>query len=179
MLKRLFTRESVVKLFFDILHGIPITDITFVVALEFAIFLGYDGQLQQNSDLEIELFASIIEQMKKSNMTKIENALFFSFLGHLFVLQKGKDYKVLQKSLVWLYVKSWNHFGQHMLDEENFWIFGGEDLEAALTAVAYQRKTDKTERIKDLKNLIMERFDNNETKFFEWSRSLHNEVRFL
>ena len=155
MLKRLFTRQSVVKLFFDILHGIPITGITFVVALEFAIFLGYDGQLQQNSDLEIELFASIIEQMKKSNMTKIENAL------------------------VWLYVKSWNHFGQHLLDEENFWIFGGEDLEAALTAVAYQRKTDKTERIKDLKNLIMERFDNNETKFFEWSRSLHNEVRFL
>ena len=144
-----------VKLFFDILHGIPITGITFVVALEFAIFLGYDGQLQHKSDLEIELFASIIEQMKKSNMTKIENAL------------------------VWLYVKSWNHFGQHLLDEENFWIFGGEDLEAALTVVAYQKNTDKTERTKDLKNLIMERFDNNETKFFEWSRSVYNEVRFL
>ena len=86
-----------VKLFFDILHGIPITGITFVVALEFAIFLGYDGQLQQNSDLEIELFTSIIEQMKKNNMSKSENAL------------------------VWLYVKSWNHFGQHMLDKENFW----------------------------------------------------------
>ena len=153
--KWLFTRQSVIKLFFDILHGIPITGITFVVALEFAIFLGYDGQLQQNSDLEIELFASIIEQMKKSNMSKSENAL------------------------VWLYVKSWNHFGQHMLDKENFWIFGVKDLEAALTAVAYQRKTVDTERTKDLKNLIMERFDNNETKFFEWSRSVYNEVRFL
>ena len=144
-----------VNLFFDILHGIPITGTTFVVALEFAIFLGYDGQLQQNSDLEIELFTSIIEQMKKSKMSKIENAL------------------------VWLYVKSWNHFGQHLLDEENLWNFGGEDLEAAITAVAYQRNNNKTERTKDLKNLIMERFDNNETQFFEWSRNLHVEVLIM
>ena len=141
------------KLFFDILHGIPITGITFIVALEFAIFLGYDGQLQQNSDLEMELFTSVIEQMKKSKMSKIENAL------------------------VWLYVKTWNQFGQHMLDEENLWNFRGEDLEAALTAIAYQRKNDKTGREKELKNLIMERFDNNEAKFFEWSRNLYNEVR--
>ena len=141
------------KLFFDILHGIPITGITFIVALEFAIFLGYDGQLQQNSDLEMELFTSVIEQMKKSKMSKIENAL------------------------VWLYVKTWNQFGQHMLDEEDLWNFRGEDLEAALTAIAYQRKNDKTGREKELKNLIMERFDNNEAKFFEWSRNLYNEVR--
>ena len=134
------------------MHGIPITDITFVVALELAIFLGYDGQLKQNSDLEIELFTSIVEQMKKINMTKMENAL------------------------VWLYVKSWKHFGLHLLDEENLWSFGSEDLEAALTAIAYQRKNDKTERTKALKNLIMDRFDHNEAKFFEWSRSLHNEV---
>ena len=143
-----------VKLFFDILHGIPITGITFVVALEFAIFLGYDGQLQQNSDLEIELFKSIIEQMQKCKMTKFENAL------------------------VWLYVKSWNQFGQHMLEEQNLWNFGGEDLEAALTAVAYQRKNNKTERTKELKNLIMERFDCNKANFFEWSSNLHNEVLY-
>ena len=143
-----------IKLFFDILHGIQINDVTFVDMLEFAIFLGYDGQLKQNSDLEVELFTSIIEQMKKSKMTKIENAL------------------------VWLYVTSWNHFGQHMIDE-NLWNFGGEDLEAALTTVAYHRKNDKTERTKELKNLIMERFDNNEGSFFDWSRSLHNEVLIL
>ena len=134
------------------MHGIPITDITFVVALEFAIFLGYDGQLKQNSDLEIELFTSTVKQMKRINMTKMENAL------------------------VWLYVKSWNHFGQHLLDEENLWNFGGEDLEAALTSIAYQRKNNKHERTKELTNLILERFDNNEASFFEWSRRLHNEV---
>ena len=137
------------------MHGIRITGITLVVALEFAIFLGYDGQLQQNSNLEMELFTSIIDQIKKNNMTKIE------------------------KALVRLYVKSWNHFGQHLLDEESLWNFGGEDLEAALKAIAYQRKNDKTERTKDLKDLIMERFDNNEADFLEWSRSLHNEVRYL
>ena len=141
-----------VKLFFDILHGIKVSDITFVVALEFAVLLGFDGQLKQNSDLEMELFTSIVEQLKKSNMTKIENAL------------------------VWLYVKSWNHFGQHLLDEKSLWNFGSEDLESALTAVAYQKKKDKNERFQDLKNLIMERFDNNVIDFFEWTRYLHNEV---
>ena len=147
-----------VKLFFDILHGIKVSDVTFVVALEFAVFLGFDGQLKQNSDLEMELFTTIVEQLKRSNMTKIENAL------------------------VWLYVKSWNHFGQHLLDEKSLWNFGSEDLESALTAVAYQKKKpsffkkDKNERFQDLKTLIMERFDNNVVDFFEWSRNLHNEV---
>ena len=141
-----------VKLFFDILHGIKVSDVSFVVALELAVFLGFDGQLKQNSDLEMELFTNIVEKLKESNMTKMENAL------------------------VWLYVKSWNHFGQHMLDEKSLWNFGGEDLEAALALVAYQKILDKNERTKDLKELIMDRFDNNIVGFFEWSRSLHNEV---
>ena len=29
------------------------------------IFLGYDGQLEQNSDMEMELFASAINQLKE------------------------------------------------------------------------------------------------------------------
>ena len=52
----------------------------------------------------------------------------------------------------------------------------GEDLEAALMALTYKRKTDKTERTKDLKDMIMERFDNNMAAFVEWSQSLHTEV---
>ena len=69
---------SVVRLFFDILHGIDRADISLVVAMEFAILLGYDGQLKQNSDLEMELFNSIVKQMRKSNMTKMENALVWA-----------------------------------------------------------------------------------------------------
>ena len=151
-MKIIQTLKSVVKLFFDLLHGITISDVTFIVALEFAIFLGYDGQLQQNSDMETELFASVIEQLESSKMTKIENAL------------------------VWLYVKSWNLLGQHVLDEESLWNFGGEDLEAALMALTYRRKKDKSGRAKELINLIMERFDNNMADFVQWSQDIHSEV---
>ena len=78
--------------------------------------------------------------------------------------------------VAWLYVKSWNNFGQHVIDETGLWNFGGDDLEAALMALTYKRKTDKTERTKDLKEMIMERFDNNMAAFVEWSQSLHSEV---
>ena len=79
--------------------------ISYVVALEFAIFLGYDGQLKQNSDLEIELFTSAIQQLKEAKMTGIENAL------------------------AWLYVKSWENFGQHVIGEQELWNFEVKDLE--------------------------------------------------
>ena len=93
--------ESVVRLFFDILHGIDRADIPLVVALEFAILLGYDGQLKQNSDMEMELFQSTIDQLKKTKMTKTENAL------------------------MWLYVKTWGLQGQHVIEKDDIWNFGG------------------------------------------------------
>ena len=74
MKQDILTIKSVIKLFFDILHGIIVSDVTFVMAIEFAIYLGYDGQLKQ-SDMEMELFTSVIDQLKKTKMTKIENAL--------------------------------------------------------------------------------------------------------
>ena len=74
-----------------------------VVALEFGILLGYDGQLKQNSDLEMELFQSTIDQLNKTKMTKVENAL------------------------MWLYVKTWGLQGQHVIDKEELWNFGGEE----------------------------------------------------
>ena len=140
------------KLFFDILHGINVSGISYVVALEFAIFLGYDGQLKQNSDLEIELFTAAIRQLKKTKMTKIENAL------------------------AWLYVKSWENFGHHVLGEQKLWNFEVEDLESALLGLVYQRKTDETERTKELKDLIMGRFENDVPAFVNWSQALHRQV---
>ena len=100
--------DSVVRLFFDVLHGIDRADIPLVVALEFAILLGYDGQLKQNSDLEKELFQCTIEQLNKTKMTKVENAL------------------------MWLYVKTWGLQGQHVIEQDQMWNFGGEDLEEAI-----------------------------------------------
>ena len=57
--------KSVVRLFFDLLHGIKRMDVPLIMVAEFAIFLGYDGQLEQNSDMEKELFASAIDQLKE------------------------------------------------------------------------------------------------------------------
>ena len=66
-----------------------------------------------------------------------------------------------------------------MLDENTLWYFGNDDLEAALAMVAYSKKKEDNGRTKDLKDLIMERFGNDKTKFFEWSCSIHKEVRIL
>ena len=141
------------KLFLDILHGIKVNDVEFTVALEFAIFLGFDGQLKQDSDLEMELFTSTIKQLRTTKMTKIENAL------------------------AWLYLKSWSNFSQHLLDIPNLWNFGGEDLEAALTELSYENKDHQSERCTQLKIMIMERFDNNMSDFVNWSRTVHKQVR--
>ena len=40
-------------------------DVPMIMVVEFAIFLGYDGQLEQNSDMEKEIFASAIDQLKE------------------------------------------------------------------------------------------------------------------
>ena len=57
--------KSAVRLFFDLLHGIKRMDVPLVMVLEFSIFLGYDGKLEQNSDMEEQLFASAIDQLQE------------------------------------------------------------------------------------------------------------------
>ena len=150
-----------VRLFFDILHGIDRADIPLVVALEFAILLGYDGQLKQNSDMEMELFQSTIDQLKKTKMTKIENAL------------------------MWLYLKTWGLQGQHVIDEKDLWNFGGEDLQEAIIGIAYpfKKKSEnedgvegQEDLVESLRKLIMGKFDNKKNEFYEWSQTIHDEV---
>ena len=58
-------------------------DITLTTALELAVFLGYDGQIQQKSKLETDLLTAFIFQLRHCGMDELENAL------------------------TWLYVKSW------------------------------------------------------------------------
>ena len=75
--------ESVLRLFFDLLHGIKRMDVPLMMVLEFTILLGYDGQLEQ-SDMEKELFNSAIDQLKERSYT-----IFFAVLfetGFLFIL---------------------------------------------------------------------------------------------
>ena len=147
-----------VRLFFDILHGIDRADIPLVIALEFAILLGYDGQLKQNSDLERELFQSTIDQLTRTKMTKVENAL------------------------MWLFVKTWGQQGQHVIVNDEIWNFGGEDLQEAIMGIAYPFKREENSNedgenlVESLRKLIMGRFDNKKSEFYEWSQTVHDEV---
>ena len=155
-----------VRLFFDILHGINRADIPLVVALEFAILLGYDGQLKQDSDMEKELFQSTIDQLKKIEVTKAENAL------------------------MWLYLKSWGLHGQHVIDQDDLWNFGGEDLESVIMGIAFPRKNTSKNDIgndeesnadlgESLRKLILGKFNNKMGDFYEWARNIHDEVVYL
>ena len=152
------------RLLFDILHGIDRTDIPLVAALEFAILLGYDGQLTQDSDMEKELFQCTIDQLNKTKMTKIENAL------------------------MWLYVKSWGLQGQHVIDKDQMWNFGGDDLEEAFMGIAYPRRKKTENRDEDenqedlvesLRKLILGKFDDKKSEFYEWSQNIHGEVNLV
>ena len=149
------------RLLFDILHGIDRADIPLVVAFEFAILLGYDGQLTQDSVMEKELFQCTIDQLNKTKMTKIENAL------------------------MWLYVKSWGVQGQHVIDKDQMWNFGGDDLEEAIMGIAYPRRKKTENRDEDennedlvesLRKLILGKFDDKKSEFYEWSQNIHDEV---
>ena len=70
--------KRVVRLFFDLLHGIKCMDVPLVMALEFSIFLGYDRQLEMDSDLERELFASVIEQLKEGSKFELFTEIYKS-----------------------------------------------------------------------------------------------------
>ena len=38
----------------------------------------------------------------------------------------------LENALVWLFVKTWGKFGEHVIQEKNLWNFGGDDLETVI-----------------------------------------------
>ena len=111
--------------------------------------------------MEKELFQCSIDQLKKTKMTKIENAL------------------------IWLYVKTWGLQGQHVIDESALWNFSDEDLESAIIGIAYPRKKNKVDQkdegknslIEELKKLIMGKFGDDKHAFYAWSQIVHEEVR--
>ena len=63
-------------------------DVPLIMVVEFAIFLGYDGQLEQNSDMEKELFSSAIDQIKERF-----SIIFEFFWGEIFSKKKSREMK--------------------------------------------------------------------------------------
>jgi len=43
----------------------------------------------------------------------------------------------LENALVWLYVKTWGKFGDHVMDKKDLWNFGADDLDIAIMRIAY------------------------------------------
>ena len=82
----------------------------------------------------------------------------------------------LENALVWLYVKTWGKFGDHMIEKTDFWKFNGDELEKAITKLAFPRKNEKTERVQALTDLIMEKFDQDSMVFYQWAVKIHEEV---
>ena len=58
----------------------------------------------------------------------------------------------LENALIWLYVKTWGKFGEHVTGEKDLWDFAQTDLDTAIMGLAYPRKReingeDKSERV--------------------------------
>ena len=81
----------------------------------------------------------------------------------------------LENALVWLYVKTWGKFGDHVVQEKNLWNFGGDDLETVIMTLAFPRKRDKTEQFQALTDLIMEKFEHDGIALYEWAAKIHKE----
>ena len=43
----------------------------------------------------------------------------------------------LENALIWLYLKIWGKFGDHVIEEKDLWNFGADDLETVIKSVAY------------------------------------------
>ena len=164
-------------------------DVPLMMVLEFIILLGYDGQLEQ-SEMEKELFTSAINQLKERF-----NILFYNFEicyskifrnytnGFLESWYKKTEMTTLENALIWLYVKSWGKFGEHVIEEKDLWKFDESDLDTAMIGLAYPRKRteingeDITERVQALNELIMEKFEEGGLAAFrQWSFEIHDQA---
>ena len=82
----------------------------------------------------------------------------------------------LENALVWVYVKTWGKFGDHVIGEKDLWNFGADDLETAIMTLAFPRKRETTDRYQALTDLIMEKFEQDGMALYEWAAKIHKEA---
>ena len=83
----------------------------------------------------------------------------------------------LENALIWLYVITWGQYGEHVIKEKDLWNFAVNDLETAIMSLAYPRKTEKSERVQALHDLIMEKFEEGgRAAFYQWSFEIHDQA---
>ena len=93
------------------------------------------------------------------------------------IFEKKAKMTKLENALVWLYVKTWGKFADHVIAEKALWNFGSEDLETAIMGLAFPRKNEKAERVQALTDLIMEKFEQDGMAFREWVVKIHEQVQ--
>ena len=69
-----------VRIFFDIAHFISVDTMQFHIAIELAVFVGHEGQIEMDSKLEIGILSRLVQYVKESNLTPLEHALAFIYL---------------------------------------------------------------------------------------------------
>ena len=52
----------------------------FHTAIELAVFIGHEGQIEMKSKLEIKLLGRLVEHFKELNLTRLEHALAYIYL---------------------------------------------------------------------------------------------------
>ena len=82
----------------------------------------------------------------------------------------------LENALIWLYMKTWGKFGDHITEEKDLWNFSGDDMEKVIVGLAFPRKKEKSERVRAVTDLIMEKFEQDKIALYEWAANIHNEV---
>ena len=83
----------------------------------------------------------------------------------------------LENALIWLYVKTWGKYGEHVIEEKDLWKFSMKDLKKAIMSLAYPEKTEKSERVQALNDLIMEKFEKGgRAAFYQWSFEIHDQA---
>ena len=88
----------------------------------------------------------------------------------------------LENALIWLYVKTWGKFGEHVIGEKDLWNFANSDLDTAIMDLTYPRKRkinekEKSERVQALNELVMEKFEGGGLAAFrQWSFEIHDQV---
>ena len=92
------------------------------------------------------------------------------------LLPKKIEMTNLENALIWLYVKTWGKFGDHLIKEKQLWHFSSSDLETVIMGLLLPRTKEKTGRLQAFTDLIMEKFEQDGTAFYEWVTGIHKEV---
>ena len=148
----------------------------------------------------MELFQSTIAQLKKTKVTKVENALMWIYLKtwgvqaqHAIDMDRLNswvkinfyvNFKVCSPSQDLMDLSENKKILEFNLDMDELWNFGGEDFQEAMMGIVFPPRKESKEGaeedlVESLRKLIMGKFDDSKDDFYKWSQTIHDEVRYI